>query len=381
MSDIRVPFFDTHIDQDDINAVVDTLRSQWISIGPVNEKLENIFKRKIGSRFALTTSSCTSALHLALLALGIAPGDEVIVPSLTFVATVSAVTHVGAIPVFADIESPFELTLSPEYVEKSITIKTKAVIIMHYGGFSGNIKAIQKLCKEKKIYLIEDAAHAIDSLVGDQHLGTFGDVGCFSFFSNKNITCAEGGMLICDSETVYKSAKLFRSHGMRRLSFNKSKGHLADYDIGVLGYNYRMDDIRASLLLSQLDKLSADTKKREHIRRLYVERLKNLSVLKIPFINYKGRSSNHLFPVILSNPNRRERRTIRMKLAEKGIQTSIHYPAVHRFSYYKHTSTDLPITEQVADTEISLPIFYHLTDEQIDYVCSCLKEVLGEEGR
>jgi dTDP-4-amino-4,6-dideoxygalactose transaminase len=381
MNEIKVPFFEAHVDQEDINAVVGTMRSQWISTGPVNEKLENVFKRKVGSRFALTTSSCTSALHLALLALGIAPGDEVIVPSLTFVATVSVVTHNGATPVFADIESPYELTLSSESVEKSITAKTKAVIIMHYGGFSGNIKAIQELCKKKKIYLIEDAAHAIDSLAGNQHLGTFGDVGCFSFFSNKNITCAEGGMLICDSETAYENAKLMRSHGMRRLSFDKSKGHQAPYDIEVLGYNYRMDDIRASLLLSQLNKLSADTKKREHVRELYVDRLKNLSALIIPFNNYKGRSSNHLFPVILSNADRMVRRTIRMKLAENGVQTSVHYPAVHRFSYYRHASAYLPITEQVADSEISLPIFYHLTDEQIDYVCSCLKEVLGEEGR
>jgi dTDP-4-amino-4,6-dideoxygalactose transaminase len=370
----KIPLFDINYGREEKHTVSETLHSKWISMGRKVQSCENYFSAHLNVKHAIAVTNCTAALHLALIILGIKQNDEVIVPSLTFVATVNVIKYVGAIPVFADITSYEDLTIDPYDVEAKITKKTKAVIVMHYGGFACNMDAITRIAKKYNIYVIEDAAHAPNSTYKNQKLGTIGDIGCFSFFSNKNISCAEGGMLVTNNKNYAYKARLLRSHGMTSQSYERSKGHTISYDVVELGYNYRIDDIRASLLLAQLGKLEKDTKKREKLRKKYIQELSDIKELIIPFLNTKYQSSNYIFPIILRNSTLRKRNNIREKLKSLGIETSVHYPAVHKFSIYQKYKTDLPKTEYVSENLITLPIYYSLKYRDINFICFSLKK-------
>lgn len=370
----KIPLFDLNFDEAEEKAALETIRSRWISCGPMCTELERDFSGMLGSKYALSVTNCTAALHLAVLTVGIGNGDEVIVPSMTFVATVNAVRYAGGIPVFCDISGKEDLTISPEMVERLITKKTKAIIVMHYGGFSCNMDAIMDIARKYSLKVIEDACHGPLSEYKGQKLGTIGDVGCFSFFSNKNISTGEGGMLVTNDPEIYQNAKLMRSHGMTTMSYERSSGHSTNYDVVTVGYNYRMDDIRAGIGVAQLKKLPADIERRENIRKEYLKRLENVADIIVPFKTAKYRSSSYIFPIVLRDAGYEKRGRLREFLAENGIQTSIHYPPVHRFIVYRQFVQDkLPQTEYVADNEITLPMYGKLTLEQIKYICDVLE--------
>ncbi len=376
MTTYKIPLFDLNYGNEEEGAILETLRSKWISMGQNVKALEKEFESKLNVRHALAVTNCTAALHLALKILGIKENDEVIVPSLTFVATANAVRYVQATPVFADITGYEDFSLEPEDVRRKITKKTKAIITMHYGGFACNMYEIMKIAKEHNIYVIEDAAHApIVEFMGKM-LGTIGDIGCFSFFSNKNITCAEGGLLVTNSEEYAKKASLLRAHGMTSLSYDRAKGHATDYDVVCLGYNYRLDDIRGSLALAQLEKIDKDINKRAELRKYYHNNLKQIDKIIIPYENVAYKSSNYIFPILLKDSNTEKRNNVRMQLAKAGIETSVHYPAVHRFSIYEKYKASLPKTDYVANNVITLPMYYSLKLKDIEYICSILKKVL-----
>jgi dTDP-4-amino-4,6-dideoxygalactose transaminase len=300
-------------------------------------------------------------------------GDEVICPSLTFVATVNSIRYVQAIPVFADIKSYEDLTIDPLDIENKITSKTKAIVVMHYGGFACNMDTILSISKKYNLKVIEDACHGPLSEFNGKKLGTIGDVGCFSFFSNKNISTGEGGMITTNDSELYERGKLLRSHGMTSLSYERSKGHSTSYDVVDLGYNYRMDDIRASIGIVQLEKLENDIKKRAEIRKIYIEELSEIENVIVPFKDFKEISSNYIFPIVLKNSNFEKRNSVRSKLAEAGIQTSVHYPAVHRFSIYKEFYSELPKTDYVTDNLITLPMYGKLSKDDIVYISQTIK--------
>jgi len=372
-----IPLFDLNFDSEEENEIIRTIRSKWISMGENVKKFENEFELLLNVKHSIAITNCTAALHLALNILGIKEGDEVIVPSLTFVATVNAVRYVGAIPVFADITSFEDLSINPHYIREKITKKTKAIIPMHYGGFACNMDEIKTIAEENNLFIIEDAAHSPFSEYKGKKLGTLGDIGCFSFFSNKNITTAEGGMFVTNNDDFAIRAKLMRSHGMTTVSYDRAKGQATKYDVIELGYNFRMDDIRAAIAVAQIKKLKADIKKRDELRNVYISKLKAINEIIIPYENYSFMSSNYIFPVILKNSNIEKRDLIRKKMAEKGIETSVHYPAVHKFSIYKEFTTELPKTEYVADNEITLPLYYNLSVEKIERICSTLNDVIN----
>ena len=374
----KIPLFDLNYDEKEIEAVVSVLESKWISCGPKCEELENLFADMIGVKYALSLSNCTAALHLALLSAGIGEGDEVIVPSLTFVATVNAIRYVGAIPVFCDIASTDNLCISPEEIKKCISDKTKAIMVMHYGGYSCDMDEIMKISRDYNIKVIEDACHGPLSEYKGQKVGSFGVAGCFSFFSNKNISTAEGGLLVTNDEDVYKKAKLLRSHGMTVLSYEKSKGHSTSYDVMELGHNYRFNDILASIGIEQLKKLPKDIERRNKVRERYISQLKDNEKLIIPFEKYEYVSSSYIFPVVLKDFGFEKRDKIRAILQDNGIQTSMHYPPAHRFSLYEDFRKELPVTENVADNEITLPMYGSLKEEDIDYICEVLNRAVYE---
>ncbi|HPJ95530.1 MAG TPA: DegT/DnrJ/EryC1/StrS family aminotransferase [Deltaproteobacteria bacterium] len=357
---------------------METLRSKWISTGPKNAELERRFAEMSGARHAVALTNCTVALHMALFLNDIKPGDEVICPSLTFVATVNAIRYVNGVPVFADVKSMEDLTIDPDEIENKITPRTKAIMLMHYGGFACDMNRIMALADKHNLRVIEDACHGPQSEYEGKKLGSIGSVGCFSFFSNKNISTGEGGMIITNDDAMYEKAKLLRSHGMTSLSFDRAKGHSTEYDVIELGYNYRMDDIRASIGIVQLDKLPGDLEIRAGLRALYEKNLEGVEEIIIPFRGYKYFTSNYIFPIVLKNSTVERRNRVREHLAEAGIQTSVHYPAVHRFSIYREYASPLPNTEYAADNLVTLPMFSKLTPEQVDYICDTLKEAVAK---
>lgn len=371
----NIPLFDLNFGEEEERAVVDTLKSKWISMGPRCIALEEKFAQMLNVKYACAVANCTAALHLACLALGIKEGDEVICPSLTFAATVNCIRYVGATPVFVDIRGIDDLCIDAEQIEALITKKTKAIIPMHYAGFACNMNRIMEIARKYNLYVIEDACHGPLSEYEGNKLGTIGDIGCFSFFSNKNISTGEGGMIVTNNEEIYNKIKLMRSHGMTTMSYQRASGHATSYDIVDVGYNYRMDDIRASIGIVQLDKLKEDLEKRIQIREWYMEYLANVDFINIPFRGYKEFTSNYIFPVVLKNSTVEKREMIRVKLQERGIQTSVHYPAIHRFSAYKDFARELLNTEYVTDNEITLPMYAKLQKSEIAYICDELSQV------
>lgn len=374
----KIPLFDLNFDSEEEKAVVDVLRSKWISSGPITQSFEEKFSKLIGSGHSIALANCTVALHMAMNLIHIKPGDEVICPSLTFVATCNAIKYMNAVPVFADIKSLEDLTIDPDDIERKITTRTKAIIVMHFGGFACDMDRITAIASKYNLRIIEDACHGPLSEYKGRKLGTFGDLGCFSFFSNKNISTGEGGMLVTDKEDLNVRARLLRSHGMTSLSYERSKGHATSYDVVDLGYNYRMDDIHAAIGIVQLDKLRADLEKRAVIRKRYLELLNGNNNLIIPFAEQNDFSSNYIFTVILKKSKSTKRDFIRGKLAEAGIQTSVHYPAVHRFSIYRDHSGSLPLTEYVSDNLITLPMYSKLSDSDLQYITDNLNRLLND---
>jgi len=374
----KIPLFDLSYDEQEEKAVLETLRSKWISTGPKCQELEQLFCDSLDVKHALTVSSCTAGLHLAMLVLGVKEGDEVIVPSLTFAATANAVKYVGATPVFADVKSVTDLTIDPEDIKRKITKKTKVIVPMHFGGFAADMDSIMDIAKKHNLKVVEDACHAPLSEYKGKKLGAIGDIGAFSFFSNKNLSTAEGGILISNNEEYIQKAKLLRSHGMTTMSYERAKGHATTYDIETLGYNYRLDDIRASLGVVQFNKLRKDLEKRLEVRKWYLEGLKNTSNIIIPFRDNTEFVSNYIFPIILKDSTSEYRDEIRNKLHENGIQTSIHYPAVHKFSIYKNEYTELSVTDYIVSNEITLPMYGALKKEDVDYIIDSVNKILND---
>ncbi|MFZ1320187.1 MAG: DegT/DnrJ/EryC1/StrS family aminotransferase [Ignavibacteria bacterium] len=366
--DYKIPLFDLNFDEAEENAVLETIKSKWISTGPKTIEFENKFASMLNVKHSLALSNCTVALHLALMLLNVKDGDEVICPSLTFVATVNSIRYVNAVPVFTDIKSYEDLTIDPKEIERNITPKTKAIIVMHYGGFACDMEEIMCIAKNHNLKVIEDACHGPLSEYQGKKLGTIGDIGCFSFFSNKNISTGEGGMLVTNNSDYFQRAKLLRSHGMTSLSYERSKGHSTSYDVIELGFNYRMDDIRASLGVVQLDKIEKDLEMRAEVRKVYNDCLSDVEEVIIPFKDNNEFSSNYIFPVILKNSTYEKRDSVRDKLAKAGIQTSVHYPAVHRFSIYKDFYKELPNTDYVADNLITMPMYANLKMDDVKYM-------------
>lgn len=370
----NIPLFKLNFGEEEIQAVNDTIRSEWISTGPKCEELENQFIQMLNVAYAISMSNCTDALHLACILCGIKAGDEVLCPSLTFAASANCIRYVGATPVFCDIESPNHINIDPCDIEKKITSKTKAIIVVHMAGFPAKMDEIMDLARKHNLRVIEDACHAPLSEYKGRKLGTIGDIGCFSFFSNKNISTGEGGMLITNNPEIAKKARLLRSHGMTTMSYQRASGHATTYDIVELGYNFRMDDIRASIGIIQMKKLREDLMRRIQVRKKYIEKLTEVENIIIPFAKNTEFVSNYIMPIVLRNSTSEKRDFVREKLHSSGIQTSVHYPAIHNFSIYKKYKTQLPQTEYVTDNEITLPMYAALNNQEIQMIAETLQK-------
>ncbi len=380
MTNWKVPLMDVAIGSEEIEAVTAVLNSGWLSMGPETGRFEAEFARFLGAPHALAVANGTVALHLACLALGLGPGDEVLCPALTFIATANAILYTGARPVFVDVSGPHDLNLSLVDATQKVTSQTRAVMVVHYAGYPCDMDGLRALAQKHNLKIIEDVAHApgavYQSAEGGKMLGTFGDVGCFSFFANKNMTTGEGGMVVTRNPEVAEKVRLARSHGMTTLTWDRHRGHSFSYDVTALGYNYRLDEMRAALGVVQLRKLPAANARRRELTRRYREKLQDLPGLILPFAPELEASACHLFPVIL--PPGTDRAALMTSLAEKGIQSSIHYPPIHRFSHYQRLwppafDHGLTQTEEVTARLVTLPLFPTMTAEQQDWVVAAIQ--------
>ena len=381
--DWRVPLADVNFGVEEEQAVQQVVRSGWLSMGEVTKGFEQEFASFTGAKHTLAVTNATAALHLACLACGIGPGDEVIVPSLTFVATANAVRYTGATPVFADIESLDWLNISPASIESRITERTRAILVVHYAGFPCDMPAIMEIAHRHNLVVLEDSAHAIGSSLEGRTLGTWGAIGCYSFFSNKNMTTGEGGMLATDDDTLAEKLRILRSHGMTSLSWDRHQGHAYSYDVVDLGYNYRIDEMRSALGRVQLRKLPGGNQRRGELTSLYRELLAELAPeVQMPFADARGTSCYHILPVLL--PPGTDRIRFMEALKTRGIQTSIHYPPVHHFQIYQDEwqkrGLALPITEEAAAREVTLPLYPTMSNEQVHWVVQAIHEALMDKN-
>jgi dTDP-4-amino-4,6-dideoxygalactose transaminase len=375
MGEWRVPLADVVVTEDDIAAVADVYRSGWLSMGPQTEALEGEFAAFVGARHALAVANGTAALHLICAAAGLGPGDEAIVPSLTFVATVNAIAYTGAKPVFADVVSVTEPWLDPGAVDGASTERTRAIMTMTYGGHPGRSADLAALAQGRALILLEDAAHAVGSRLGDRHLGTLGLAGAFSFFSNKNLAVGEGGMVVTDDDETAARMRLLRSHGMTTLTWDRHRGHASGYDVVDLGFNYRIDEPRAALARRRLARLDADNARRAELDTRYRELLAGADGLTAALPPAPDALlAHHLFTIVLDDGVDRER--FREALAARGVQTSVHYPPAHRFSIYA-ADIDLPITDAYAARAVTLPMFATMTLAQQDEVVDAARAAVA----
>lgn len=375
-----IQLFKLNFDEKESAAVSAVVNNGWLSMGEKILEFENSFSDLLGEGALCSgVTNCTAALHLALLALGVGRDDEVIIPALTFVADANVVNITGAIPVIADCTSIADWNMSVESIDAKITERTKAVIVVHYAGYPcADIEEIAELCKDRGIGLIEDVAHAPGASFGGKACGTWGDIGCFSFFSNKNLSIGEGGMVSTSNEDLSKKIRYLRSHGMTSLTLDRHKGRSITYDVARPGLNYRMDEMRAALGSVQLDKLLEGNRSRERLTERYRANLKSSSV-EMPFSDQPtgSVSAYHILPVLL--PVHIDRAAVINALKEKRIQSSIHYPPFWNFAAYEgqFSPEQAPIVSKISERQLTLPLFPTMTKAEVDKVTTALLQTVG----
>ena len=436
----HIPLSDLDYGPEEEAAVMRVLKTKWLSMGPETKAFEEEFAASVGTKHAIAVSNGTAALHLAFLALGIGPGETIIQPAVNFVASANMTKAVGATPLFADINSLDEPTLSPESISHLLSsissttsaFRPKAVVVMHYGGHCCRMAEIQKICRQHNLALVEDACHAIGARYSDiphhasritlpaspppdlgadlpspnsdlpsspQSVGSLGDIGCFSFFSNKNLTTGEGGMVTTNRDDIAEKVRNLRSHGMSTLTWDRHRGHAASYDVLAHGYNYRLDDLRSALGREQLKKLDRNNQRRRELTSLYWENLAPLeqqgwtlpfkrmgveegrskiedssspSHLRSPISYLPSSCAAHLMVVVAPDAETRWRSAEALKA--KGIQTSLHYPFVPGFTAFRESSNtgEQPISAEFSKRVITLPLYPTMTPEQVETVCATL---------
>ena len=374
----QVNLAENTIGEEEVAAVAAVLRSGWLSAGPVTERFESEFAATLQVQSAVAVSSGTAALHLALLALDLRPGDEVIMPSLSFVASAAMTALHGGIPVFADVISASEPTIAPDEVRRLLGPRTRAVVAMHYGGYPARVADIRALAAERGVPVIEDAAHAPAVGIDGGQLGTLGEIGCFSFYATKNLTTGEGGMVVARDPALLARMRAMRSHHLSRTPQERARGD-GDYDVPGVGLNYRPTEMSSALGRIQLGRLPADRVARRGLVSRYHDLLAGLPGLSVPFQDYAGDSAYHLMAVLL--PASASCDAIRRKLRAAGVQTSVHYPPTHLLSYYRErrpaAAGPLPVCEEMADRLLSLPLHTRMTEDDVTHVAAALRAALG----
>lgn len=374
-----LPFHRPTIGPDDVRAVSECLRSGWLTTGPRAEMFERAFARFSGGRHAVATNSCTAALHLALLALGVGPGDEVVTSPITFASTANVIVHAGARPVFADVE-PERLTLDPSDMVASVTRRTAAVVPVHFAGHPCDMGRISADARQLGLKVVADAAHAAEALHGGRKVGSMGDAVCYSFYATKNITTGEGGMAVVRSAAAAERMRVLRTHGMSRDAWRRYvPGQYRHWEILEAGFKYNMSDIQAALGLSQLRKAGRWLSRREALSAMYDEGIAGIPAVRGLRDRAGDRPARHLYVVLVERRGWRDR--VIADLQRRGVGVGVHFRAVHLSRYYSQRfgfrRGMLPVAEDASDRLLSLPLYPSMTEGDVARVLSALRKAVG----
>lgn len=371
---MKVEFFRHNIGKEDIQKVKEVLQSIFLTTGPVTAEFEKKLSRYAGLKEVVGVSSCTAALHLSLLALGIGPGDEVITTPMTFIATATSILHSGAKPVFIDVEEDTGL-IDVCKLESIVTSRTRAILPVHLYGVMADMKAIRKIADKYKLKIIEDAAHCIEGERDGIRPGQLGDTACYSFYATKSLTCGEGGAVGTNNPELAEKIRILRIHGMSKDALSRYSGRYRHWDMSLLGWKYNMSDIQAALLVKQINRLEMYWRKRQAICKKYDEGLGGVHGIKITEL--RGRSARHLY-TILVDPEKRD--NILRKIQDKGIGVAVNFKAIHTLTYFRDhfgfKAEDFPVANLIGNSTISLPLYPCLKDYEIKYVINTVKKIV-----
>tara|TARA_B100000674_G_C37922054_1_gene953750 strand:- start:242 stop:1411 length:1170 start_codon:yes stop_codon:yes gene_type:complete len=380
-----IPFGKPYIGNEEIKFITNVIKSKWIGSGPITETFENNFRKYKKSKYALSVNSCTAALHLSLIYCGIKYNDEVITTPMTFASTINSIILSGAKPVLADID-PQSFNINPKEIEKKITKKTKALLIVHLAGLPCDMKNILKIVKKYKLKLIEDCAHAIESKYNNQHVGNFGDTGCFSFYTTKNLTTGEGGMIVCNKNEIYKKIRVARLHGLSKDAWKrylpesvKTPTKFEHYDVTEIGLKYNMIDINAAMGVVQLRKIEKSWKKRKKIFEIYKKKLFKLPIKTQVFTSKNIKHAYHLFLLVIDkNKTKKNRDDLILFLKKCNIGCGVNYRSVTDMSIFKKkfgwTDKTCKNSKYLGDNTLSLPLYPDLTIKDVNYICEKIQK-------
>jgi dTDP-4-amino-4,6-dideoxygalactose transaminase len=376
-----LPFNQPDISPTEIEEVVDTLRSGWITTGPKTKTFEQRFAAYVGARHAIAVNSCTGGLHVALAAADIGPGDEVIVPTMTFCSTANVVVHQGATPVLVDVE-PDTLNIDPERLEAALTPRTRAVLPVHLYGHPCDMDRIGEIAEAHNLLVVEDAAHAVAAKWHGERVGAFSPATVFSFYATKNLTTAEGGMITTDHDAYAERMRIWTLHGISRDAWKRYSAEGSwYYEVSVPGFKYNLTDLQAALGLHQLARLESMTRQRAELAARYDEGLSDLQEIELPAVRDGIRHAWHLYPIRL----RLEQLTIdRAEFIEQvkaeGIGTSVHFIPLHRHPYYRERfgsrPTDFPVADAAYKRLVSLPLYTRMSEQDVDDVVEAVRRVV-----
>jgi perosamine synthetase len=381
----EIPFFVPWITAKDKKAVQEALSSRWLTGGPRAKDFESAFADFVGTKYAVAVNSCTAALHLAMRVLDVGPGDEVIVPDLTFAATANAAIFCGAKPVFADVDEE-TFNISPTEIAKKISSKTKAIIPVHYGGQPCDMKEILEIADDHHLSIVEDCAHSLGAEYAGKETGTFGLMGCFSFYPTKMITTMEGGMITTNDQKIEKRLRIMREHGMNRNALERELGTTWRYDVVDLGYNYRLTDAQAAMGISQLKRLGEGIKRRRRIAKYYDIQLSSSDLgITVPVRAPDRSHVFHLYTIkYKKSKNGPTRNELFKGLSAAGIQSSVHYTPLHLMSYYRRLlkkSESFPNAEKIFEQILSLPLYPGLTRKNAILITNKIGEIIRKPTR
>jgi len=372
----KVPFFRHSLGQTELDAIGEVLRGPTLTTGKTVAEFESRFATLLGAQHAIGTTSCTGALHMSLLALGIGFGDEVITTPMTFMGTSTAIMSAGARPVFVDVE-PHTGNLDVSQIEKALTPNTKAILPVHLYGQMCDMRSIKDIANRHQLRIIEDAAHCIEGTRDGIRPGELGDTACFSFYATKNLTCGEGGAVITNDSEINEALRLLRLHGMTKIETNNKRQSYAQSDMVVLGWKYNMDNIHAAMLLPQLNHVEHKWNIRLKISNHYTKALSSIPALRLPGIVPNSKHALHLYPIRIA---RGQREAVISRLMQQGISITVNFRPVHLLSFFsrtlKYLPGDFPIAEEIGDSTVSLPFYPSIPDRDINAVIEALKSEL-----
>ncbi|GBD25696.1 UDP-4-amino-4-deoxy-L-arabinose--oxoglutarate aminotransferase [bacterium HR30] len=377
----EVPFYVPDVGEEEIAAVVETLRSGWITIGPRTQEFEQRFAAFLGARHAVAVSSCTAALHLALDCIGIQPGDEVITSTLTFTATGATILHAGGKPVLVDV-SPDTLNLDPADVARKVSSRTRAIVPVHYAGHPAPMDELLEIARKHNLLVVEDAAHALPASYKGRRIGTIGHLTAFSFYATKNLCTGEGGMLTTERDEWADVLRTRRLHGMSRDAWRRySNEGQWRYDVLYPGFKYNMTDLNAALGVVQLRRLPQLHERRCQLVQRYYELLADVEEIQLPQVRREVEHAWHLFVVRLRTEMLRVHRDrVMEELRQAGVGTQVHFIPLHMHSFYRDRfglePSEFPVASDAAERIVSLPLFTRMGDADVEYVCEQLRRIV-----